>query len=112
MHDYRMGEAVARVQGAFPVRRVRLDDDLHDFFFTLLLFHGTLLSLIIDTWSANEQGEDFLRYQLASVKELVALLLDQQIAAGTTIVLRAHYDFELQKGGFWMAEISTGFGLS
>jgi hypothetical protein len=66
-----------------------------------------IVEKIIDNWSANEQGEDFLHYQLASVKELVALLLDQQIAAGTTIVLRVHYDFELQKGGFWIAEINN-----
>jgi mono/diheme cytochrome c family protein len=33
MHDYRMGEGVARVGGRFPVRRIRLDDYLDDFFF-------------------------------------------------------------------------------
>lgn len=33
MHDYRMGEGVARVEGRFPVRRIRLDDYLDDFFF-------------------------------------------------------------------------------
>jgi hypothetical protein len=33
MHDYRMEEGVARVQGPFPVRRIRLDDYLDDFFF-------------------------------------------------------------------------------
>ncbi|MCP5305982.1 MAG: c-type cytochrome [Chromatiaceae bacterium] len=33
MHDYRMGEGVARQQGRFPVRRIKLDDYLDDFFF-------------------------------------------------------------------------------
>jgi len=32
-HDYRMDEGVARVHGTFPVRRIRLDDYLDDFFF-------------------------------------------------------------------------------
>lgn len=32
VHDYRMGEALA-AQGPFPVRRIRLDDVLDDFFF-------------------------------------------------------------------------------
>ena len=32
VHDYRMGEGLA-VKGAFPVRRIRLDDYLDDFFF-------------------------------------------------------------------------------
>jgi len=32
VHDYRMGEALA-VKGPFPVRRIRLDDYLDDFFF-------------------------------------------------------------------------------
>jgi mono/diheme cytochrome c family protein len=34
MHDYRMDEGVSRVEGAFPVRRIRLDDYLDDFFFS------------------------------------------------------------------------------
>ncbi|MGD8842750.1 MAG: cytochrome D1 domain-containing protein [Gammaproteobacteria bacterium] len=33
MHDYRMDEGVARQGGRFPVRRIRLDDYLDDFFF-------------------------------------------------------------------------------
>ena len=33
MHDYRMEEGVARQTGSFPVRRIRLDDYLDDFFF-------------------------------------------------------------------------------
>jgi WD40 repeat protein len=33
MHDYRMDEGVARQHGRFPVRRIRLDDYLDDFFF-------------------------------------------------------------------------------
>jgi len=33
MHDYRMGEGIARATGRFPVRRIRLDDYLDDFFF-------------------------------------------------------------------------------
>jgi len=33
MHDYRMDEGVARQTGRFPVRRIRLDDYLDDFFF-------------------------------------------------------------------------------
>jgi len=33
MHDYRMDEGVARAVGQFPVRRIRLDDYLDDFFF-------------------------------------------------------------------------------
>jgi hypothetical protein len=33
MHDYRMDEGVARQTGSFPVRRIRLDDYLDDFFF-------------------------------------------------------------------------------
>ena len=33
MHDYRMDEGVARQQGRFPIRRIRLDDYLDDFFF-------------------------------------------------------------------------------
>jgi hypothetical protein len=33
MHDYRMGEGVAQVGGRFPMRRIRLDDYLDDFFF-------------------------------------------------------------------------------
>ena len=33
MHDYRMGEGVARASGQFPVRRIRLDDYLDDFLF-------------------------------------------------------------------------------
>lgn len=33
MHDYRMGEGVSRQTGRFPVRRIRLDDYLDDFFF-------------------------------------------------------------------------------
>ncbi len=33
MHDYRMGEGIARQTGRFPVRRIRLDDYLDDFFF-------------------------------------------------------------------------------
>jgi mono/diheme cytochrome c family protein len=33
MHDYRMGEGVSRATGRFPVRRIRLDDYLDDFFF-------------------------------------------------------------------------------
>jgi dihydro-heme d1 dehydrogenase len=41
MHDYALGEGLARQTGPFPVRRIRLDDYLDDFFFdpayTLLL---------------------------------------------------------------------------
>jgi DNA-binding beta-propeller fold protein YncE len=33
MHDYRLGEGVSRQHGRFPVRRIRLDDYLDDFFF-------------------------------------------------------------------------------
>lgn len=33
MHDYRLDEGTARVKGPFPVRRIRLDDYLDDFFF-------------------------------------------------------------------------------
>ena len=33
MHDYRMGEGIARQTGSFPVRRILLDDYLDDFFF-------------------------------------------------------------------------------
>jgi dihydro-heme d1 dehydrogenase len=33
MHDYRMDEGVSRQSGRFPVRRIRLDDYLDDFFF-------------------------------------------------------------------------------
>ena len=33
MHDYRMGEGIARQSGDFPVRRIKLDDYLDDFFF-------------------------------------------------------------------------------
>ncbi|MCG6967794.1 MAG: nitrite reductase [Chromatiaceae bacterium] len=33
MHDYRMGEGVALQEGLFPVRRIKLDDYLDDFFF-------------------------------------------------------------------------------
>jgi hypothetical protein len=33
MHDYRMEEGVSRQTGPFPVRRIRLDDYLDDFFF-------------------------------------------------------------------------------
>ncbi len=33
MHDYRMGEGVSQAGGDFPVRRIRLDDYLDDFFF-------------------------------------------------------------------------------
>ncbi len=33
MHDYRMGEGVSQASGRFPVRRIRLDDYLDDFFF-------------------------------------------------------------------------------
>ena len=33
MHDYRLGEGVAKVAGRFPVRRIKLDDYLDDFFF-------------------------------------------------------------------------------
>ena len=33
MHDYRMDEGVARQSGRFPVRRIKLDDYLDDFFF-------------------------------------------------------------------------------
>jgi hypothetical protein len=33
MHDYRMNEGTARVTGPFPVRRIKLDDYLDDFFF-------------------------------------------------------------------------------
>ena len=33
MHDYRLDEGVARVTGRFPVRRIRLDTHLDDFFF-------------------------------------------------------------------------------
>ncbi len=34
MHDYRMDEGLARREGPFPVRRIRLDDHLDDFFFS------------------------------------------------------------------------------
>ena len=34
MHDYRLNEGLARVDGPFPVRRIRLDDYLDDFFFS------------------------------------------------------------------------------
>jgi len=34
MHDYRLDEGMARQSGRFPVRRVRLDDYLDDFFFS------------------------------------------------------------------------------
>jgi hypothetical protein len=34
MHDYRLQEGVARVDGPFPVSRIRLDDYLDDFFFS------------------------------------------------------------------------------
>jgi hypothetical protein len=34
MHDYRMGEGMALQSGRFPVRRIRLDDYLDDFFFS------------------------------------------------------------------------------
>ncbi len=33
MHDYRMGEGIARQTERFPVRRIHLDDYLDDFFF-------------------------------------------------------------------------------
>jgi hypothetical protein len=33
MHDYRMGEGVSQADGRFPVRRIKLDDYLDDFFF-------------------------------------------------------------------------------
>ena len=33
MHDYRMDEGVSRQTGRFPVRRIKLDDYLDDFFF-------------------------------------------------------------------------------
>lgn len=33
MHDYRLNEGVSRQEGRFPVRRIRLDDYLDDFFF-------------------------------------------------------------------------------
>ena len=33
MHDYRMNEGMTRVTGSFPVRRIKLDDYLDDFFF-------------------------------------------------------------------------------
>ena len=33
MHDYRLGEGVALVKGSFPVRKIKLDDYLDDFFF-------------------------------------------------------------------------------
>lgn len=33
MHDYRLGEGLARATGRFPIRRIRLDDYLDDFFF-------------------------------------------------------------------------------
>ena len=33
MHDYRLDEGTARQSGPFPVRRIRLDDYLDDFFF-------------------------------------------------------------------------------
>jgi cytochrome c553 len=33
MHDYRLNEGTALVEGPFPVRRIRLDDYLDDFFF-------------------------------------------------------------------------------
>ncbi|MCB1801479.1 MAG: c-type cytochrome [Gammaproteobacteria bacterium] len=33
MHDYRMEEGVSRQNGRFPVRRIKLDDYLDDFFF-------------------------------------------------------------------------------
>jgi hypothetical protein len=38
VHDYRMGEAIA-AKGPFPVRRIRLDDYLDDFFFDLSYEH-------------------------------------------------------------------------
>jgi len=34
MHDYRMGEGMAQQSGRFPVRRIRLEDYLDDFFFS------------------------------------------------------------------------------
>ncbi len=34
MHDYRLQEGIARAGGRFPVRRIRLDDYLDDFFFS------------------------------------------------------------------------------
>ncbi len=34
MHDYRMEEGLARQEGKFPVRRIRLHDHLDDFFFS------------------------------------------------------------------------------
>ena len=33
MHDYRMGEGVSQTRGRFPVRHIKLDDYLDDFFF-------------------------------------------------------------------------------
>lgn len=33
MHDYRMDEGIARQSGQFPVRKIKLDDYLDDFFF-------------------------------------------------------------------------------
>ena len=38
VHDYRMGEGIAE-QGMFPVRRIRLDDYLDDFFFDQQYHH-------------------------------------------------------------------------
>ena len=34
MHDYRLEEGLAKESGPFPVRRIRLDDHLDDFFFS------------------------------------------------------------------------------
>ena len=33
MHDYRLNEGVAKVKGTFPIKRIKLDDYLDDFFF-------------------------------------------------------------------------------
>lgn len=33
MHDYRMDEGIARQRGQFPIRKIKLDDYLDDFFF-------------------------------------------------------------------------------
>ena len=33
MHDYRMGEGIAKQTGHFPIRKIKLDDYLDDFFF-------------------------------------------------------------------------------
>ena len=56
VHDYRMGEAIA-AKGPFPVRRIRLDDYLDDFFFDQSYEHligaarngknGQVVSLIV-----------------------------------------------------------------